>query len=199
VGCTWARRSTVWPSFSFLNHEGPEDKHGITLVVKPILWLLSRPPYFLLRLQAYLAQRDSHRAEYLADALEARVAGTVAAVEMQERLLFETSLETEVQRASREGGENVDVFDELRHAVRAAPAREIERRRRVARLAESRLDDTHPPSGMRIELLERRPHETGMVMLSAEDSAVIDDELRPLRAELQRLLVDEFRSSLYFA
>ena len=47
-----------------------------------------------------------------------------------------------------------DLFDSLAQAVRAVPAREIERRRRVARLADSRLDATHPPTGSRIELLE---------------------------------------------
>lgn len=30
---------------AFLSHEGPEDAQGITLMVKPILWLVSRPPY----------------------------------------------------------------------------------------------------------------------------------------------------------
>ena len=47
-------------------------------------------------------------------------------------------------------------LDRVRAALRSVPERERERRRRVARLEQTRLEDTHPPTGMRIALLEER-------------------------------------------
>jgi hypothetical protein len=166
------------------------------LLVRPLLWLVSRPFYYLLRLQVNLAQHDGHRAEYLADALAARVAGTDAVVGLHERLLLESVFELAVQRAAQSSGEP-DLFDSLAQAVRAVPAREIERRRRVARLADSRLDATHPPTGSRIELLEGRPKETGTLFLSEQKASAIDSELRPSFKAMQRSLVDDFRSSIH--
>ena len=179
----------------FLDRDPDEDALG-TLLVRPLLWLVSRPFYYLLRLQVNLAQHDGHRAEYLADALAARVAGTDAVVGLHERLLLESVFELAVQRAAQSSGEP-DLFDSLAQAVRAVPAREIERRRRVARLADSRLDATHPPTGSRIELLEGRPKETGTLFLSEQKASAIDSELRPSFKAMQRSLVDDFRSSIH--
>jgi hypothetical protein len=49
---------------------------------------------------------------------------------------------------------------------------------------------------MRIELLERRPPEPGLVLLDPGRSRAIDAELRPLRAELQRRLVEDYRDRI---
>src|SRR5262249_8626043 len=84
-----------------------DDLGFFDMIVNGILWLISRPAYGLLLLQLHLLLRDSQRAEYLADALAARVAGTEATVGLHERLLLESVLGATVQRVTqtRRGGD----------------------------------------------------------------------------------------------
>src|SRR5205823_1107089 len=99
-------------------------------VVNAILWLLSRPARWLLLLQLHLLLRETQRAEYLADALAARVAGTTATVALQEKLLLEPTFAMVVQRQTRlPKGERARLFEELRAQFRIVPERELERRR----------------------------------------------------------------------
>jgi Zn-dependent protease with chaperone function len=160
-----------------------------------LMWLVSRPVDAVLWLEARLLLRDMQRAEYLADALAARVAGTQAAIALDERLLMWSSFELVVQQAVHDGAS--DVLTRLRLSLQLVPDRERERRRRVARLEEARLEDTHPPSGMRIELLEGRPAEPPRVVLNSAHSWRIDSELEPLAARVDHELLDVYRGRLY--
>ncbi len=92
---------------------------------------------------------------------------------------------------------SADVFADFAAAVAAMPERERERRRRVAALEGARLDDTHPPTAMRIELLESRPRHEPAVVLDDEGSKAIDAELAARQADFQRELVEDYRDSLY--
>ncbi len=67
----------------------------------------------------------------------------------------------------------------------------------MAHLEDSRLDDSHPTTGLRIELLEARPVEPGLVAMTESESARIDAELSPIRVRMHHDLVAAFRSSLY--
>jgi Zn-dependent protease with chaperone function len=164
-----------------------------------LLWVVSRPFYALYSIEAHLLLRDSQRAEYLADALAARVAGTEAVLGLHEKLLLEPIVEVTIQRAAfeREHGETPNVFERLGRSVLEAPPRERERRRRVAQLENTRLDATHPPTSRRIHVLEARPRVSEAVTLGDERSAAIDRELAPHRERLAGRLLDEFRDSLY--
>ena len=162
------------------------------------LWLISRPPWWLLLLQAHLVLRDSQRAEYYADLLAAQVAGGRAVVGMHERLLLYGNFRALVQSAALARGEtHPGLLDRAVEHFDAVPERERERRRRAARLETARLDDTHPPTGFRILLIEERGAADAKVALSAEGSAAIDRELEKYRASVERTLVDEHRDSLY--
>jgi hypothetical protein len=77
------------------------------------------------------------------------------------------------------------------------PDRERERRRRVARREDARLGETHPPSGKRIELLERRPRVAPAVVLDATRSTAIDLELATRRTAAGRQLLEEYREAIY--
>jgi Zn-dependent protease with chaperone function len=163
------------------------------------MWVVSRPVWWLLLLQAHLLWRDHQRAEFLADALAARVAGTGAVVGLHENLLFASGLRGAAHQAMHhDGPEPLDLFGELRRAVRDVPEHERQRRRRVARREAARLDVTHPPMGQRIAVLESRPHQAPLVVLDAEPAARIDLELEPLRSPLSARIVDRHRSSLYY-
>jgi Zn-dependent protease with chaperone function len=166
-------------------------------VVNAVFWLLSRPVRALLMLELHLLLHDSRRAEYLADALAARVAGTEASVELQEKLLLAPMFGAVVQLVAHPGAGEVDLFEELARAFGVVPERERERRRRVARLEETRLGATHPPTAHRIRLLEGRPRAEPLVDADADRAQAVDSELARRRRALQATLVDERRASLY--
>ena len=167
-------------------------------VVSIFLWIVSRPVLGVLFLQVWLATRDAQRAEYMADALAADVAGTPGAVSLQEKVLLASTFLHVVQRAAHEKDLDADIFDRLAQAVRTVPAREVERRRHVARLEGVRLTDHHPPTGHRIHVLERRPGRAPRVTLDPATSATIDREVEGRRQTLQHKLLDDYRDSLYY-
>jgi Zn-dependent protease with chaperone function len=173
-----------------------ESRDSIEAAVNALLWLVSRPVDAVLWLEARLLMRDSQRAEYLADALAARVAGSEATIALHERLLLWPTVALTVQHASHENA--TDVLDRLHAAVERVPGRERERRRRVARLEHTQLDDSHPPTGMRIALVEGRRREQPRVHLGEARSQMIDAELEPFAARVDQELLDAHRSSLYY-
>jgi Zn-dependent protease with chaperone function len=166
-------------------------------VANGMLWLLSRPPLLLFRLEVMLLLQDSRRAEYLADAIAAREAGSDAVVAVHEKLLLEGSFQQLVRQYAHPSAPADDLFTAIRPTLAAVPGRERERRRRVAQLEASSLGSTHPPTGQRIRLLEQRPVRVAKVVLTSADSDDIDRELARLRPPLQRRLVENHRASLY--
>jgi Zn-dependent protease with chaperone function len=167
-------------------------------ITSGLMWLLSRPLRWLLMLETLLLLRDRQRAEYLADALEAGVAGTDASMALHEKLLLASAFDAALhRRAHRRVGPGQDVFDEARSAIRDVPERERERRRRVARLQDTRLADTHPPTAKRMELLHARSRAEPRVVLDPGRYAALMEELAPLRVRIEAFLVDVYRDSLY--
>lgn len=167
------------------------------VLVRPIIWLLAQPFRLLLLLELHLLLQDSRRAEYLADRLAATVAGAHAEVRLQEKLLLTQSAVSALHRhAIRRDATDGDVFDAMREAVADVPARERERRRRIARLEGARLSATHPPTAKRIELLGRLPAAEPLVRADPERAAAALSELAGLRGQLSRRLVEEYRMAV---
>ena len=90
-----------------------------------------------------------------------------------------------------------DLYSTIAAEARNVPERERERRRRVARLEGARLDVTHPPTGLRIRLLEERGHLEPTLALDAEEAAQIDRELQATSGVVARRLSEQYRESLY--
>jgi heat shock protein HtpX len=164
-------------------------------VVRGMLWLVARPVLGLYYVLQLLLLRDCQRAEYLADALSARIAGTAAEIRVDEKMLLASLFDTIAYRSLHEP--EPDVFGELRTAIHTVPERELERRRQVARHVGTRLSATHPPTARRLELIESRPVEAGQLLLTDEASDHIDEELRPLGTILGRRIIDRYRDALY--
>lgn len=134
-----------------------------------------------------LAYRQGQRSEYYADELASRVAGTAAAVGLLEAGLVQDFCLRELLRAVPQDPEP---WARLRHRLGELPATEWERRRRVARRKLSRIDETHPPTQLRVDLLLSRPSQAPRVKLDALRSARIEAELEPVRRLLARWLSD---------
>jgi heat shock protein HtpX len=137
------------------------------------------------------------RAEFLADERAAQVAGSAAVVRLHERLLLASTYALALQRAALGAGAD-GLFATLRAAFDAVPERERARRRVVARLEGTRLDDTHPPTAMRIAMLEGRPAQASKITLDGGRRARLAAELEALEPKLAAELLDRERSRHYY-
>ena len=145
-----------------------------------------------LLLQAALyatSQRDSQRAEYLADELGARAAGTEAAIGLADHLALRVPVETVVQREAR-AGNGMPAWHEAARSARANQVANLPALRRLSRHTQASLSATHPPSGLRAEMLERRPAHPPAVTLDAGTAARIDAELTPFAPRVRRALAE---------
>ncbi len=170
----------LWSSVSALDRVSdvlrpPREPAPMEAGLAPVEWLarglaaiVALPVDAVLWLQARLLLRDMQRSEYLADAHAASVAGAAAVIDVHERLLQHPTFDLAVQRAAIDGSGH-DVIARVRETMRTVPERERERHRRVARLQHTRLTDTHPPTGTRIELLQQRGPAPAAVTLDACD------------------------------
>ena len=144
-----------------------------------------------------LVFRDSQRAEYLADRLATQVSGAAAMQASLEAMLKAESFEWVAHRYSNYRQPDQKLFDTLRAYVSNIPAREVERRHRLARRLKSRVDDTHPPTMARIEFVRVHGHHAAAITLSEEEVLHIDVELRPLEPEITQLLVSRYNEALW--
>lgn len=186
--------ATLLPGGSLLTHSAM----GILdLLSRFLLWLLAQPVRALLWVELHLLLRDMQRAEYLADSLAASVAGTEAAVRLEETVLLKATVEMCIHGVAHKKADQQLLFPAIRAEVTAVPPGERERVRRVAELERARLTATHPLTSMRIKLLEERPQLEPRVTLDDDASTAIDRELAARGAAVASALVDGYRASLY--
>jgi Zn-dependent protease with chaperone function len=166
-------------------------------LAKALQRLASLPVLGLLLALAHLLLGDMRRAEFLADERAAQVAGSAAVVRLHERLLLASAYALALQRAAHGAGAD-GLFVPLRAAFDAVPERERARRRAVARLEGTRLDATHPPTAMRIAMLEGRPAQPAKITLDGGRRARLSAELEALEPKLAAELLDRERSRHYY-
>lgn len=193
VGSAWAALEALYRILAPDPYaEGPD------VFMNGAYWLVSRPVYGLLLLHARLTAHDAQRAEYLADALAADVAGTDAVVGLLETILLEGVVRSVVKRSTHSGAVAPgSLLSEVERSVMAVPDRERQRRRRVARLERPSLDAFHPTMSSRIAVLESRALVLSSLAITQAESDAIDEELAPLRAPLELRMIDEYRSTIY--
>ncbi|GGQ65364.1 M48 family metallopeptidase [Couchioplanes azureus] len=146
------------------------------LIVGAAQWVLFRVVRALHLLVVSLSQRDSQRAEYLADALAARAAGTPAAVRMMDMFLVTDALETVICREARARRAGA-AWREAADTVRRNLAGSLPLLRQLSRREEASLFASHPPTGLRAAMLQCRPHLPAEVTLTESQSARIDEEI----------------------
>ncbi|MET9698830.1 M48 family metallopeptidase [Streptomyces sp. NPDC006529] len=146
--------------------------------------------YGLLLLLDRLTLRASQRAEYQADLGAARAGSTAGAVGLMDRLLVSGSVEVELRResvaaqmtggraghAAREAAEQ-GLWERIAAHLASVPEHEYERLRRVAALRGHSVDDTHPPTHLRRQCLERRAPERARVGYDGRRAAAVAREV----------------------
>ncbi len=164
----------------------------INAVQGPIAWFIKR----VWTLMIHLIWQSNQRAEYLADNLAARVAGSDAAVSALRKLglqsVFRQVVQSSTLNAPGEGG----LVEDFRRQVAAYPHADLERLLSKQIDAGFRLDATHPPNAYRIEFLRAHPAPAELT-LSHGGSDRIDEEFRGFERSIQERLVESYRASLY--
>ncbi|MEE1782786.1 M48 family metallopeptidase [Streptomyces sp. SP17BM10] len=174
-------------------------------VMNTIAWVL----WQLLLLLDRLTARAGQEAEYRADALAAHAGSTEAARGMLESLLLEGAANTVITRLRadhqnrrprvvRRGTGHTDdqatttpdaLWDRLREHLTGLPPTERERLRRRSTHARFAVDTTHPPTHLRIALLDKAPALPAAVTITTAESTAIATELAPHRTRIARMLL----------
>lgn len=134
----------------------------------------------------WVGSRSSHRAEYAADAAAARVAGSTAAVSLIDTLATGEVCMTLLRRSAR----STDI-SEWRSAIaegRRDMAERLLRLRQLSMRESASLFVTHPPSGLRAQLVESRAEQPATVTLTELEAQSIDHEFARAYAELRTSL-----------
>jgi len=134
-----------------------------------------------------LGQRGRQLAEYRADVLSARAAGSAASVELFDLLTLGDPVLMLIKRDARAGVAPA-AWHETAAGVLAGARPELGVRRQSNVRAEVGLFASHPPAGMRSRLIERRPAEPAAVVLDEATNARIEDELAKPVARCARTL-----------
>jgi hypothetical protein len=136
-----------------------------------------------------VSTRSGQRAEYLADVAAAEVAGTQAATADLESLFAAESCVFAMEVALRADA-SADIWRVARKHVAGLPEQE---RRRLGRLSDLRgaaVDDTHPPTVRRLEVVASVPVEQPRVTLLPGEEAAVDAELMRHARAVQRRFRD---------
>jgi Zn-dependent protease with chaperone function len=141
-----------------------------------VQWLLFQLIAGLHLLIVWIGLRDTQRAEYLADEIAARAAGSAAAVRLTDVLLIHDALDTVIRREARAQRSGA-AWREAADAARAALAADLPALRQLSRRDEVSLFASHPPTGLRARMLERRPQQAAAVTLTPQQAERIDNEI----------------------
>lgn len=151
------------------------------LVAKPVLYLLSYSCFLIHLGINMIGARHSQRAEYYADLLSARVAGSKATASSLDFAVIAKGLVTVVGARSRAGLDWREAVEE----ARAYTAPTLARRRQLSVRREVSVFASHPPAGLRRELVARTALDPRVVLTDAEAER-IDAELAQLEKRYRR-------------
>lgn len=129
--------------------------------------------------------RDKRRAEYLADEVSARVAGSAAAVELIDILAASEEVRFAIRWAARESALVTD-WRAAAQAGRPAGRSRTSVLRQLSVRDEASLFASHPPAGLRARLIESRPPELGSLAINEAEAIRIDTELAKHYAQVRR-------------
>jgi Zn-dependent protease with chaperone function len=164
--------------------------------VNVVMFTVSMVPYGLAALLVTLMRRSTQRAEYLADARAAELAGSRDAVAAFDKLLLAGPISAAMMATTDEHWQNQSLWDDLQKRAANFPERELERYRRIDREQGGRLDDTHPPTESRKRVIQERPQTVASQVLGHGENEAIDEELRNLTTRIQRDVIDTYVDSL---
>jgi Zn-dependent protease with chaperone function len=177
---------------------GPDRRMNyiVDLLTRALQWTVSSVIAIVFRAQLALTLRAGQRAEYLADDLAAKVASPTAAADtLDAGLVAADTHEMQVRRLALRG--DAQFWTDRRDALAALPESERERRRRVAARRRLSVDESHPPTHLRIAVLRGRPDAEPRIRLTSDEETAIAAELEREYDRVARELREAARAALY--
>lgn len=135
------------------------------------------------------------RQELLADLDALRAAGTEGAIDLLDVLLAEPAAATAMTRAVARST-CADMWQEVSASV-ALSTLDPEQLREHASSPDTRIDDAHPATRLRLQLVQSRPAEPAAVLLDADVQSAIDAELESALALAAKATGDRIRYALH--
>jgi Zn-dependent protease with chaperone function len=133
----------------------------------------------VLQLQNLITLRARQRAEYYADTLAGRLASPSSAAGMLDTLVIGRGTYSYVAERQAFRKDSAGFWDELQAAIAAVPETERERRRRASARQPGRLDESHPPTYLRVATLRGRQETDPVLRFAAGEEDQIRAELAP--------------------
>jgi heat shock protein HtpX len=159
------------------------------LVVRVVMLVFHYAFALVLLGMEWLTMRKTHLAEYAADGLAIRAAGSSAATGTFDVLLLREVCTTLLRKAMN-AGTSPQVWRETVAFGLSDVADRIPNLRQLSTRDSASLFHSHPPAGLRAALADSRQSETAVVVLTAADSARIDEELAPRYRTLRTDIVN---------
>ncbi|MFD2763374.1 M48 family metallopeptidase [Micromonospora eburnea] len=150
-------------------------------------WLVSRLLFLGHLVLVCTALRDSQRAEYLADEMSARVAGTAGATRLLDVLLSHESVALVVRQGARGGQGPTGWRAGMRRSL-AGAAERLPLVRQLSIREDASLFATHPPAGLRHRMLTARPWQDPGLVLGEARAERIDAELARHYERMSRIV-----------
>ncbi|WP_162794676.1 M48 family metallopeptidase [Nonomuraea lactucae] len=164
----------------------------ITACLHAILGVPVRALTFLLEL---LLHHSSQHAEYRADEMQAQVAGSTAAASLLDVLITRAPSVGSFLRSSAVAVGTGNLWTALRSHTDAISDAELERHREAARVEQTRVDTTHPPTHLRMQRVLALPYPEPRV--PAPRMEQIEAELDKAAVRVARSLREDAQSALY--
>jgi Zn-dependent protease with chaperone function len=152
---------------------------------------------FIARGLYLLVLRQSQRAEYLADLLAARVAGTQEMVQLLDKLYLFDVVDTAIQRHALTQPDD-PIGNKLLEAVAAIPEVKREKHRDESRASSWQVDSTHPPTALRIDMLRTHSRSTPQTVLSSQEKEILASEITRLVESMKRQMTTQKIEAMYF-
>jgi heat shock protein HtpX len=195
-----AIRSLIrWYNLFYPRHLS-EAEHPIEILALPlkaVLLLVALMIQSVLDDLVRLNWHSAQRAEYLADALGAQVAGTEASLSLLSKGHYDHTFYLTLKQMSLRDTPG-DLFAAAWRQVAQVPPRELERIQRVEQKHKAGGNGTHPPTVYRRDMLLAHPQPTPQVTLAPAEFVRLQGELAALQPRIQAELLDAHRRSLYY-
>lgn len=148
-------------------------------------WTVSRLLFGVHLVILWVSQRDSQRAEYLADEFAARAAGAAAAERLCQVLTLHDSIDMVICREAR-AQHGPAAWRAAADEVRRQAAPSLKTREQLTCRDQASLFASHPPTGLRSSMLARRPNRSAAVVLTEQQLDRIDGEPAGIAARTGR-------------
>jgi Zn-dependent protease with chaperone function len=138
-----------------------------------------------------LVLRDSQRAEYLADLLAGSVTGPEHLRSALEKTYLAETIEAVIRHHALTGATD-SLLKKLKQAIDEVPASRIAVLREQSRQSGWRVDTTHPPTALRIDMLTQHGGMDAHAKQVAGDPEDLEAEILKLAPSIERELVDHY-------